>query len=438
MENIKIELLEHHPRNPRKEIGDVTELADSIRANGIMQNLTVVPHENKYYVVIGNRRLEAAKLAGLTELPCQVVNMTEKEQQSTMLLENMQRVDLTPYEQAEGFQMCLDLGMNEDELKESTGFSKKTIKHRLNLLKLDKEEFKKSMDAGGTMQDYIDLEKIEDIEVKNDLLQYIGTNSFRYNLNNAISKQERDKVVDKLISELEKVMERKEKRPDGYEYSSYLYSITDCKNYKIPDDVNERKYVFIVNEYGNTIYIYREFKKEENIVEDKKEEPDPRELAVAEIKEKVGLAYKTRLEFAKGIYETLMPDMKKNIEIKYLFDLENNYLDSCRFDYVKIFREVTGKEIKDVLSISDTLFESYKNCIRLLFAYIYANLDTDSTNMTVNEYKYDLSNFGTYNDSYREEFQSLYDFLSLYGYEPSEEEKAIMFGTHELYAKNNE
>lgn len=105
-QNIPVEKLLHHPQNPRKEIGDITELADSVKAKGILQNLTVVPAEGGYYVVIGNRRLEAAKKADLAELPCVVAEMTEKEQMETMLLENIQRVDLTVKEQAGGRQLA--------------------------------------------------------------------------------------------------------------------------------------------------------------------------------------------------------------------------------------------------------------------------------------------------------------------------------------------
>ena len=87
---IPIGMLEHHPENPRKDLGDLTELAASIKANGIMQNLTVVPgrtekiedgtQEKQFYlVVIGNRRLEAAKMAGLEALPCVISNMGYKE-----------------------------------------------------------------------------------------------------------------------------------------------------------------------------------------------------------------------------------------------------------------------------------------------------------------------------------------------------------------------
>lgn len=106
---IGLEHIHPHPDNPRKDLGDLTELAESIKKNGIMQNLTVIPKEGEpgeYITIIGHRRSAAAKLAGVTEAPCRVVEgMTDKEQMSTMLEENMQRNDLTIWEQAQGFQM---------------------------------------------------------------------------------------------------------------------------------------------------------------------------------------------------------------------------------------------------------------------------------------------------------------------------------------------
>lgn len=139
---IPVARLHPHPDNPRKDLGDITELTASIKANGVLQNLTVVPRANpdvnyeelcrQYYadpteenrtklnqfrntdgytVIIGHRRLAAAKAAGLMELPCIVVeDMTLEEQISTMMTENMQRSDLTVYEEAEGFQMMMDFG----------------------------------------------------------------------------------------------------------------------------------------------------------------------------------------------------------------------------------------------------------------------------------------------------------------------------------------
>ena len=123
LQYIEVEKLHPHPDNPRKEIGDVSELAESIKQNGIFQNLTVVPAEDGYTVIIGHRRLAAAKAAGLEKVPCVIADMAPKEQLQTMLLENMQRSDLTVYEQAQGFQLMLDMGSTVEEIAEKSGFS---------------------------------------------------------------------------------------------------------------------------------------------------------------------------------------------------------------------------------------------------------------------------------------------------------------------------
>lgn len=175
IKNIEISRIHPHYNNPRKELGDLTELAESIKKTGILQNLTVVPwfssttgvgaddpkqqEEMGYIAVIGHRRLEAAKLAGLKEVPCVISNMSYNEQIATMLLENMQRNDLTMYEQAEGFQMMLDLGESVSDISEKTGLSTTTVRRRVKLLDLDKEKFRRSVERGATLNDYIELEK---------------------------------------------------------------------------------------------------------------------------------------------------------------------------------------------------------------------------------------------------------------------------------------
>lgn len=133
-----------HPDNPRKNLGNLTELADSIKANGILQNLTIVPKaEGGYTVVIGHRRLAAAKLAGLEVLPCIIADMDLRTQVQTMLTENIQRSDLSVYEQAQGFQMMLNLGDSIDEIARKSGFSQTTVRRRVKMMELDQDELKK-------------------------------------------------------------------------------------------------------------------------------------------------------------------------------------------------------------------------------------------------------------------------------------------------------
>ena len=205
---IAIEKLHPHPDNPRKVIGDIDELADSIKANGILQNLTVVPMNDdwtEFTVIIGHRRLAAAKQAGLTELPCAVVEMTEKEQLSTMLTENMQRSDLTVYEQAKGFQMLIDLGDSVAEVVEKTGFKESTVRRRLKLAELDEESFKDSQLRQPTLADYERLNQIKDIDVRNELLKSIGTNNFDNRLYSAVQKQKTDEEKEKIEAIAQKI-----------------------------------------------------------------------------------------------------------------------------------------------------------------------------------------------------------------------------------------
>lgn len=131
-----------HPDNPRQDLGDLTELADSIRANGVLENLVVIRNpENfkriafpgsegsaevwnnadapEFVVVIGHRRLAAAKLAGLDAVPCVVRDMTRDEAIAAMLTENGQRTALTPYEETRGFQqLSLDMGKSVRQISD--------------------------------------------------------------------------------------------------------------------------------------------------------------------------------------------------------------------------------------------------------------------------------------------------------------------------------
>lgn len=168
-------LLTPHPDNPRKDLGDLTELRESIREHGIMQNLTVVPETEEqgdgYRILIGHRRFAASE-GVLDELPCVVAKgLTDREQVGIMLCENMQRSDLTYLEQAHGFQMMMDLGDTIETISEKTGFSKATIKHRIAITELDQsalDEAKKWFQP--TITDFILLEKVKDLELRNEIL----------------------------------------------------------------------------------------------------------------------------------------------------------------------------------------------------------------------------------------------------------------------------
>ena len=271
---IAIEKLHPHPDNPRKVLGDIDELAESIKASGILQNLTVVPMNDdwtEFTVIIGHRRLAAAKQAGLTELPCAVVEMTEKEQLSTMLTENMQRSDLTVYEEAKGCQLLLDLGDTVAEVAEKTGFSESKIRRRVKLCELDEEAFKESQIRQPTLQDYDRLNQIKDIDVRNELLKSIGTNNFDNLLYSAVKKQETDAEKEKIeklclghgMTKVQKYNEI----PDNYEYTG-IFALKDLIGKDFAD--GRKRYFYFA--YGSNVYIYAKTleKQEKNDAEEEK------------------------------------------------------------------------------------------------------------------------------------------------------------------------
>ena len=128
--------LRPNPLNPRDELhgAGLEELAESIRAQGVLQPLLVTPDG---VVVAGHRRLAATRQAGLSEVPVVVRDLDPVQQQEIMLVENLQRQDLSPVEEARAYRRLLDGGHTTAQLARSIGVPATRINARLVLLKLD-------------------------------------------------------------------------------------------------------------------------------------------------------------------------------------------------------------------------------------------------------------------------------------------------------------
>ena len=132
-----------NPNQPRKrfDYDELEGLAQSIRANGILQPLIVRELENgKYELVAGERRLRAARLTGLTKVPCVISDISETDSAVFAVLENLQRQDLDYFEEAEALATLVsDYHMGQDELCKKLGKAQSTISNKLRLLKLSEE-----------------------------------------------------------------------------------------------------------------------------------------------------------------------------------------------------------------------------------------------------------------------------------------------------------
>lgn len=429
LQMIAVDKLHPHPQNPRKVIGDVTELAESIKANGILQNLTVVPINDdwtEFTVIIGHRRLAAAKQAGLTELPCAVVEMSEKEQLSTMLTENMQRSDLTVYEEAKGCQLLLDLGDTVAEIAEKTGFSESKIRRRVKLCELDEEAFKESQIRQPTLADYDRLNQIKDIETRNKLLESIGTNNFDNLLYSAVKKQETEEEKEKIEKLcLEHGMTKVQKYneiPSNYEYMG-MFALKDLVGKDFAD--GRKRYFYFA--YGSNIYIYAETSK-------KQEKNDPEE----EKRKLEEQRWDKLVEQAEEIDERCEA-LRRGFMLDTNFNDSNKKQELVKFIVAQVATGVSNKAYRFgevVENQDDENTDSYinehwsDNSGRMLMATAYALCQRSYEKLSFIYVGYNSKTISRKNSP---DLNKFYALLCKLGYVMSDEEIQLRDGTHPIF-----
>ncbi|MBN1647067.1 MAG: ParB/RepB/Spo0J family partition protein [Spirochaetales bacterium] len=137
-------------QQPRKNFSKeaLQELADSIKEKGVLQPIIVRSWKDGYQIVAGERRFRAAGLAGLEEIPVIISEVTEEDRLEIALIENIQREDLTPVEEAEAYKNLIEtLGLNQDEIARKVGKKRSTVANSLRLLKLP-VDMRKALDGG--------------------------------------------------------------------------------------------------------------------------------------------------------------------------------------------------------------------------------------------------------------------------------------------------
>lgn len=139
---VKITMIEPNREQPRKDFNEeqLQELADSIKQYGILQPLLVQKRENYYELIAGERRWRAAKLAGLKEVPVVIREYTKQESMEIALIENVQRADLNPIEEAKAYQRLMqEFGLRQEDIAQRVSKNRATITNSMRLLKLAEE-----------------------------------------------------------------------------------------------------------------------------------------------------------------------------------------------------------------------------------------------------------------------------------------------------------
>lgn len=171
--DVGIGKIKPNPSQPRKHFAadELTALAKSISANGIVQPLTVRRAEAGFELVSGERRLRAAKLAGLKTVPCIIVKVDRSRSAVLALLENIQRSDLNCFEEAAAISALIDSGeVTREEVSVKLGLAQSTIANKLRLLKLDREEQQLIIEHGLSERHARALLKISDNEQRREIL----------------------------------------------------------------------------------------------------------------------------------------------------------------------------------------------------------------------------------------------------------------------------
>jgi ParB family chromosome partitioning protein len=142
LSQVSVDAIEQNPYQPRKEFDDdeLASLSDSIRAHGVLQPLVVRQVGERYQLVAGERRLRAARAAGLEAVPVTVVDFNDQQVLEAALVENVQRADLNPIEKAQGFKDYLDrYHVTHEQLAARLGLARPTITNLVALLDLPRE-----------------------------------------------------------------------------------------------------------------------------------------------------------------------------------------------------------------------------------------------------------------------------------------------------------
>jgi len=418
---IPVSKIEPHPQNPRKDLGDLTELCDSIQRNGIMQNLTVVPLDddmNRFRCVIGHRRLAAAKKVGLFAVPVTIAqDMDEREQLATMIAENMQRADLTIPEQAQAVQMMLDLGEDFESIADRTGLSESTVRRRAKLAAYDQTALSKAFKRGASLFDLEKIEKIEDPELQAKCLAAAGTKSFDLEIDRAKRAINEKKQQERIVEVVKKLPAEETDSVNGKHYAGWISEyvlekelsddskIEDFKKRTFPSDAK----IFYRKGSGGAALYYTSEEKDR-----KKEEQDQLKEIAAEkekrvhgvcrsIYDRIGRFIADRIRAGK----TMSPEVQKEAAEIFKCDFLSGYAISRTCDAFCRKEGMTDGWTNDPKNVA--LFAVF---VRLL---------------------YDEDKLRPEDGQISEEIDRLYKVIESLGYEASEEETDFFSGQHECF-----
>ncbi|WNM27520.1 ParB/RepB/Spo0J family partition protein [Demequina capsici] len=217
LRDVPLDQIEPHPHNPRKDLGDLTELANSIKAKGILEPVVLVPapadavslvkRSPVYRVIAGHRRTAAAGLADVATVPAIIrEDMSETDQLEAMLIENGHRTNLTRFEEGRCMQGLLDLGVTKVHIARRTGHARTTVDNRLALASLPEKAEEYVANRKITLDDAVTLSEIRDSDpdVYEDLAARLDSGTLAsWSMSNAVDLVKNRRADEKWIADLD-------------------------------------------------------------------------------------------------------------------------------------------------------------------------------------------------------------------------------------------
>jgi len=236
---IRISEIEPNRQQPRKNFDDekLAGLAESIKQHGVVQPLIVQKEGNSYKIVAGERRWRAARMAGLQTVPVIVRDLTDKQIMEIALIENLQREDLNPIEEAEAYERLInEFGMTQEEVSVTVGKSRPAITNSMRLLSLD-EKIKEKLVSGEISSGHARaLLALNDQELRLKVMEEV------------IKKQMSVRETEHLVNQLSVNKKPKKKRVPDAEYLAIEERLREVFGTKVRI-MNNKKNGKIILEY---------------------------------------------------------------------------------------------------------------------------------------------------------------------------------------------
>lgn len=172
---IPMDKIDPNPQQARSELGDIKELMASIKQKGILEPIIVRPRHGRYEIIAGERRYIASKRLGLKEMPCIEKHVEDNEAMEIALIENLQRKDLDPFEEADGLHALAEMyGYSHQDISRKIGKARSTITEIINLSKIPKDVRKLCYENNITSRTtLIEISKLKDKDHMEELIRII-------------------------------------------------------------------------------------------------------------------------------------------------------------------------------------------------------------------------------------------------------------------------